>query len=631
MSRRLAVAAVLGVPLLLAAVIVAASAWLLPTPGGLAWAAAQARHYLPEGITFERVEGRLAGPLEVYGLRVRDAGASVRVGRASLDWTPLALLTGRVRVTRLVLGPVDVELAPGEPAAGTTDGGAAPGLPAELPLPLRVAVDRAAVNDVRVRLPDGRVERIERLAVTVAAGPRRGLALSHLELATPRGDASGHLRLAPAAPFALAGGLDWRLPSPAPGVAAMAGRLELDGSLADLRARLAWREPAAATVALGRACSGDSRNGMRRWRCPTARCAPGGTRPRPWTRARSCAWTGPWSVPRCPATSASTACRPGCWRRGWTRPRARMVSRSSTCAWGTPRRPDAEVLAEGRIGLGPGPPQLDLELQWRRLGWPLEAPAEVTSESGRASLRGTPDDYRLAGSARLRTGPTGDMPVRARLDGRGSATGLRGLRLDAAWRGARLDATVESLRWAAPGEARARLELADLDPGAFVPALAGRLGARARLEASWGDVARVRVVLERLDGELHGQALEGGGTVSYGAEGLRIERLVLRAGAASARVGGRLTQSGLALDWQLDIPELGALVARHGGRLRGDGRVTGTPAAPRVRGELEARDPLVAPGVSIDEGAWRACSPRRPGSAPTCAWPCAGRRPRRGR
>jgi translocation and assembly module TamB len=243
--RRRRIARGVGVALLAILIVLGGGlGWLLWTSSGLRFAADQARSWLPDTLALEAVDGRLAGPLEITGVRVTTAGARVRIDRLELAWSPAALFAAKLQVDQLAVSGVDVELESTQAPAAEADAGG-PALPDELGLPLTVALADIAVDDVAITRPSGAVQRIARLRLAGRAGPA-GVDLDHLRVVAPQGRLEARLTLAGEQPYALDGRLDWRWQ--APDLPPLAGRAQLDGTLRDLRLVHELTAPTAATV-----------------------------------------------------------------------------------------------------------------------------------------------------------------------------------------------------------------------------------------------------------------------------------------------------------------------------------------------------------------------------------------------
>lgn len=98
--------------------------------------------YVP-GLTLGELHGRLATGVRIQDLRWEsDDGTTVRIAHLAADWRLLPLLTGRVRIGTLELGPVSVDL-PEDPPARAADGGSM-----DFDLPLDILVRRMTVQRV---------------------------------------------------------------------------------------------------------------------------------------------------------------------------------------------------------------------------------------------------------------------------------------------------------------------------------------------------------------------------------------------------------------------------------------------------------------------------------------------------
>ena len=178
---------------------------------------------LPENIRVEGVEGTLAGPLELRGIRYSDEAQQISIDSLRLEWRPQALFTGTLKVISLDVTGVEVI---------TTDQSAS-AEPVQLPdiiLPIRVNLERARIQDVRMGIagaePVPLFSQLELGLELVGSG----LNLHRLELELPdiRLSAAGTLALSGDYPLQMR--VDWRysgLPGePLTGDGALSGDLK---------------------------------------------------------------------------------------------------------------------------------------------------------------------------------------------------------------------------------------------------------------------------------------------------------------------------------------------------------------------------------------------------------------------
>lgn len=113
--------------------------WLLFTQSGLqatlAWLAGPR-------LTFEAPQGRLAGPLQLGRLHWQaDDGSHLEITEASLDWSPLSLLGGKLRINQLTVARIDIQ--PGVAAKSPP--------PTDLTLPVAVDLHTMSISRINYR------------------------------------------------------------------------------------------------------------------------------------------------------------------------------------------------------------------------------------------------------------------------------------------------------------------------------------------------------------------------------------------------------------------------------------------------------------------------------------------------
>ena len=208
----------LYIMVLLSAGLLGTGGWLLATESGLRALAGGAAGLLPGKLAWQALSGRLIGPLRIQGLAYEDAsGLEIRLEDFELDWQPLALLHGQLRLQVLHGSGVLVRL----PKPRLDDQGSAlPGLPLELRL------DDGRVRGLRIER-DGQplLEVVDLRIAGRPAGFDFGGRLALAQAGLPEGmlDLSGH-----------AAWLDSRL-------VLEAGRVTVPGSPAGLRLTGDWQ------------------------------------------------------------------------------------------------------------------------------------------------------------------------------------------------------------------------------------------------------------------------------------------------------------------------------------------------------------------------------------------------------
>lgn len=175
---------------------------------------------------------------------------------------------------------------------------------------------------------------------------------------------------------------------------------------------------------------------------------------------------------------------------------------------------DLSVSGAGRID--PAGDRVDVTLEWQQFAWPPvtdETEPMVASESGRLRLEGRISEWRAELDAMLDSPHSPPARIEARASGSREAADIEQLTIDAGDSGSlALDGRIA---WAPSVSARVTLALDGFDPGVFVSQLPGRIDGSARIDLSRDERWQANIGLERLDGELRGQTLEGTGQFAW--------------------------------------------------------------------------------------------------------------------
>jgi translocation and assembly module TamB len=564
----------LGAVFVLAPVV--AVGLLLATETGLKAAFDLGARLAPGTLSVRALTGRLLGPFEVTGLAYEDAALGLRIERVALDWRPSALLSGRVHVLRLEVEGVRV--APGEPPAVEQPEPAEPPTLPDIVLPVEVRLDAVRVADARLEREG--VPPLEELRLRASAQGQR-VEVGDLAVRLPglAFDTEGVVGLGPQAPADLR--LHWRWQPP--GGEPLVGEGRITGPIPALR--IEHLLSGAAEARLDAAVEGLP--AAPRWdaRVTLTRVEP----------ARVVADVPPLAL----SGTLQSRGTPGDLRAEGSLTvelpdlGAHRVDLSAALTGGTSLRVErlelARVGGEGRVSAVAEAtlaevPEFRAEARWQALAWPLEGEADVASPEGRLSVEGSPQAFRFRATSRVipRDGPATDVEV----EGTGSQTAARIERLVLALLEGRISAEGD-VGWAPEPRWDLRVTLDGLNPGARWPDWAGRLGGTltSRGRVSEGKPALTAEV-PGIEGVLRGYPVRLAAGVEVEGSEVRLERLALASGKARVTAQGSVGEV-LALEWSVDAPDLAQVLPGAAGTLRGSGRVTGTPASPRVAARLD--------------------------------------------
>lgn len=194
---------------------------------------------LPPGeLHIGKIQGSLAGGLQLQDLAYTHPALRARAQRLHLELELAQLLRRTVRVAHLETRGLTVTLTPGgEPSGPTREAPFA--LPAAIPMPVTVDLRRGVLQDSRLHpAEDAAPIVVDRLALGLHLDARR-LQLRHLDLQAPQGRLHALGRVTLAQPYALGLAADWSLSLPPAAANPLQaeraqGRLVLDGDLTDL-------------------------------------------------------------------------------------------------------------------------------------------------------------------------------------------------------------------------------------------------------------------------------------------------------------------------------------------------------------------------------------------------------------
>jgi len=258
-----------------------------------------------------------------------------------------------------------------------------------------------------------------------------------------------------------------------------------------------------------------------------------------------------------------------------------------------------ELVADAELTPELQPLGIEARIDWSGLRWPLlDAPPQLESAQGSLQLQGPAGQYQfnlttsLAGDAI----PSGEW----RATGTGTLSGLQLAALQAKLLGGELQVS-GPLTWTPVPAWELRISAAGIDPAPLVPAAAGAVTAelqtRGSLPAEGGVEAGLQ--LASLQGRYAGLPFELSGAATLHGEQLELERLRLASGANEVTAAGTLSPGQLTLNWKLQAAGLDGLLAGAGGRLLGDGSLSGSPQRPLVRARLQGQE-LRLDGSSLD-------------------------------
>jgi translocation and assembly module TamB len=547
--------------------------WLLGSNAGLNFALNRASGFTDGALSVRQASGRLAGPLELQGLRYADGkGLDVRIARAKLDLRLWPLLGKHLHVDMLDVQGVDVALPP--PAPDEPDSG-----PLSLEPPLAIRIDQAHVGGLVIRQDGHPLFTADSLDLA-GRWDNQGAAIRTLRLRSPQGhaDVQGTVALGDAYRGDGQASFAWTVQD-----TTYAGQLQARSDGARARLDLALTRPMAAKLQLTLQQGGD-------WGWTAALAAP---------RFDPAPLLGEGALQSLAVDLKGSGDRHGGtlngavdldqWRLQLAPLRAQLNGDRSlltleTLALSSPQI-KGRLEAHGQVRLNAEPIAGDLRLAWQDLELPAELAGQALASHGELDVRGSAEQFHAEGSVAI--GPPGKLAQLAvNLDGTPRQVTLQtfDIRQPKGHLHAQGMLTLQpAFGWELAAEAD------DFDPGqlfaGWTGALDARLQTRGTLPSGHPDAT---LDLARLDGRLRGRAVKGSGKLHLAPTQVVDGTLSLASGSSTVSIQAR-PGSRNDVQVQLAVATLADWLPDAGGQLHARIRVTGLPPALGVDGDVRGR------------------------------------------
>ncbi len=614
---------------------------LVTTESGTRFAWQKTQAFLPEMVAIESVSGRLAGPLNIKGLKVNTETLILELDSLELEWLPVRLFRRVLDIERLeVAGLRYTSLAA---STTETEEPSAPFiLPEEIELPLEIRLGQVNLADFEFRSgPDEQPFRIDLARLTAAASGNE-ITLSTLAIDSPAFSLEGKTDLTMSQDYPLRGEIHFQFP--VPDYPPLNGFTQFSGTLKELSINQTIAKPydMRAEVMLRDLLSNLSFEAAVDVNPLKLQLLNAGLPPATVQLAVNGRGT--------PENIVFTL-------NGWAEDEAMGRFNTHLAGGFTPQEvsideltitvPDdpAELHGSGRIMLE-SEPQLDVKLDWRKLQWPLKGDPLITSSVGEVKLKGTIED--LSAGIDIAVGRNGTITGIAKRDkqildvaldwhdlqwplsqpevispeGHIAVTGQvedyvlnvqagvvvpkqTDAQLSIRGRGtldsldlsqvaiSALEGKVEGkagLRWNPELQGSVNLTGKDLNPGVLLNDWPGKLKVRLRAEGGLqGQKPALQLQQLHVDGLLRGYELFVDAEGAYAEELTVLKQLVLSSGSTRLEAEGTISDN-VNVSWQLQSEDLGTLLPKAAGRIYGKGTMAGLVSRPQMSADLNAND-----------------------------------------
>jgi len=539
----------------------------------LQWTWQQVETFSHQVVTAQRIDGVLAGPINIEGLIIRTPSSDIVIPSAKFDWHPGRLLMGRLSIIEARASEVIVTLHPTDQqeTSGSRDGVSAPLTMRAGELAVeRFVIRREGANDININniVIDGAEWRGERLWVdSIGVDSPWGSLSAHGYFAT-RSSASLDLntrfilnRAFFDAPLELSGELTGTLGHPQlRQQLSGAARGRIDGEVIWTPGPLHWQ-----------AVADIEPFSLKRLRPGWRQFVVGG----------HLEGSGDFLRNELRGTLSLDDRTLGRWQGivSLTQDHERIEIHQAQLQG---RGHAAQINGQGEFRLAAAPNYVtdaDLHLCWHNLVWPVAGHDEkVRSAEGTAHLKGVLRGYRLTTDLALTTPQL--PPSRWQVEGKGDLHHFSSpsIRLQ----GLNGTATGEaSILWSPHLEWHAHLDGKGLDPGAYWKQWPGRLDIDIRSDGRWQSTHSLNIEVQKLRGSLRGYPVTGTGRIDYLDGRWNIAALQLTSGSANFAASGTLLNP-WNVTWQFTAPQLGQLLPGARGQLQAKGTISGSTQQPRL-------------------------------------------------
>ena len=564
--------------LLLLIVVIGGASWLLGTESGFQQTLALGKKFAPGTLEWDEAEGKLIGPLNIRGLHYSQPdGIDAKVAAVDFDWQPGALLSREVTVDQLHVDGIEVRLA--EAAEPPEEEPASSGGLPDISLPVSINLNDIAITNVAV-YPVGQDTPIVIDRVALKANMADAdLQLANFEVIAPQGELqlNGDVQTSDDYPMNLA--LNWNadIGQSEP----VQGEGTVTGSLAELQIDHQVSGFATADIAatVSDVLEAPAWDATVEASLPNAESLAPQLVGTPEVLLKS---SGTLDAYQAQATVNATTTDTGpVTLTADVSGSAEVLDINSLVT--TLKDSGGELSAKGKVTFASL--QSDITGEWKALGWPVQGEPQFSSGQGTFDFSGTPDAFTanvstdVAGEAI----PDGQWTVSAE----GSSTALGNF----AVKGQTLDGTIDAsgtASWENQPEWDVELVTQDINPGLQWSELPGNINLNVTSTGQINDDGPQLVAnINDLSGNFREQPLSGGGSVRLAGTTINVDELNVTHGPTSLNANGQVDEQ-IAMDFELDSPDLGTLLPDLAGEISISGNVSGTQEAPQIKASGDA-------------------------------------------
>ncbi len=575
--------------ILLTMIVIGSFYWLMATESGFKALINQGQKWLPE-LSIGQVQGRLSDEIQLHSVRYQaDQYTVIEIDSVLLNWQLLDLLSKKLQLNVLAADGITISQSGNEPKQAATDQVTLP----TIALPFDIYLDAMTISNVSMLNGDVTTPLLNRIDASMALEQSQ---LTIKQLALERSDTDhinihGQIELTDS----YATQLHYQWAAQLPNIKPLSGTGSLKGDVAELHLQQQILSPviSSQTIVLNDVLD----NVQWQANIALAKLAIADFSAQQTGVASNIKLTAHGDLTHAKADLSAT----------FTHPQLSTVTLSTHAEstdfdlWQisshitTPTTMAINVDATLRDVMSK--PAAQLAINWHDLAWPIVDKAKVmSSRRGTLTIDGNLDQFALQLNAAIEA-QSQQATLVARAHGNDKKLNLTQLTLNGL--GGKVEFVGEVLLQTFTS-LNGQLRMTNINPGLLAVDWPGKLSGRLDLSASLSEKS-TDLTVKQLDisGQLRDRPLALQGAIAYVDSRLTIPTLQLHSGQSTLAIKGSF-QDRIAIDWQLNSPDLVDFYPDLSGELVGSGKVTGAIAQPIYAATLNGQDIAYGQVASID-------------------------------
>ena len=523
-------------PLLFISIVIFLLLAIIYVPGVPALALKMGKGAIPEEVTIGSISGALAGDLVISDVEYVQDDTRVSVAKVLLDWTPSCLLRSHLCIHQIRVDSLSLSLPESDSEKeSSTEPFEMPEL-TDIDLPMSLNLEKFSIHDIEVTIGDQRFN-LDSVSASLAVSNQISIESFRIQQGNTRIDWQAQLR--PTGNYELSSNLNWLVevsdletllnqPLELPIDAPIVGSLALSGDLKNL------------SVILDNQTSTEITGGV--------------------------------------SLHLDSVVKPFDEQLQLNH----LIGRLNDIA--------TEISLSGSLHNW-FEPEVDFTLEATDVVYPFVTENDlplISIPASRLTLKGGLDDYQI----NLETAASGqDIPdVRVHFSGKGNLESLESFTLNTQLLGGEV-IVQGAMGWANQIHWDTQMQVNNLNPGQFNPELEGNINLDLRTQGVFDESGpQLSADLNSLTGSFREQPLRGQGKVAYTTDAIDIDSLLIGLGVTQLTLNGQMQNEHLALNFDVNAPDLSDVLPELAGSINASGQVRGPMLTPEINSEIDGAE-----------------------------------------